>query len=75
MHVQAQTPKTNTHMMEKHFSQNNTHPNDVQHTDIFYYFVLIFNNKKMMIVIHYIDFNTNQRKPSNTLKKLVQKMF
>ena len=22
-----------------------------------------------MIVIHYIDFNTNQRKPSNTLKK------
>lgn len=28
------------------FSQNNTHPNNVQHTDIFYYFVLIFNNKK-----------------------------
>lgn len=22
--------------------------------------VLIFNNKKMMIVIHYIDFNTNK---------------
>ena len=46
MHVQAHTPKTHTHMMEKHFSQNNTHPNDVQHPDIFYYFVLIFNNKK-----------------------------
>ena len=46
MHVQAHTPKTNTHMMEKHFSQNNTHPNDVQHPDIFYYFAFFFAGKK-----------------------------
>ena len=37
--------------------------------DILYFLCSFFNNKKMMVVNHYIDFNTNQRKPSNTLKK------
>lgn len=46
--------------------------NDVQHTLIFSSLLRsFFLNKKreMIVVIHYIDCNTNQREPSNTLKK------